>query len=208
LAYNLENWKRRIAERTDMSTSLIHLTREVDDSDIVDVMFRILVEKKITGSTTASGYICGDTPAVCFQDIPLNSLCQNVFYEQKKIENKEQHKLRYRAFGFLFNKKYAFNKGVRPVIYDKVVEAKRYLPRDQWWKIVNLNLENNTNMIDWTHEREWRCPSEFSFELSEVTLLVIHQSSLKKLINLFKRECDIDLMNEIKGVVTLEHLLY
>ena len=108
----------------------------------------------------------------------------------------------------LFDKQRAFSKGARPVIYDKTVDAKQYLPSSEWWRIVNLNLDDESNVIDWTHEREWRHSGDFNFDLKDVTLLVISQDSITRLVKRFKDELDIDLMSEIKGVVTLQHLLY
>ncbi len=137
----------------------------------------------------------------------MHSICQNVFFEQKKIKNDGNYKLRYRAVGLLFNKQFAYKKGARPVIYEKTDIAKAFLPSSEHWRIVNFNLENDSSIIDWTHEREWRIKGDFEFELSDVTIIVIKQSHIKKLISKFNND-GIDLMNEIKGIVTLEHLLY
>ena len=45
---------------------------------------------------------------------------------------------------------------LRPVIYDDPNIAKQYLKSNEYWRIVNLNLSNDNNFIDWSHEREWR----------------------------------------------------
>ena len=45
MAYTKDDWKRRIAERNDMSTSLIHLTRENSEQTIVDILYSILKDK-------------------------------------------------------------------------------------------------------------------------------------------------------------------
>ena len=100
-----------------------------------------------------------------------------------------------------------YKKGARPVIYEKTDIAKTFLPPSEHWRIVNFNLESDSSIIDWTHEREWRVKGDFEFELSDVTIIVIKQNQIKKLISKFKEE-GIDLMNEINGIVTLEHLLY
>lgn len=207
MAYTKEDWKKRIAERNDMSTSLIHLTRENSTQSVVNVLYNILKDKKIKGSTTGSGFIIGSEKAVCFQDAPLYSICQNTFFEQKKMEQDKNYKLRYRALGLLFDKQYAYKKGARPVIYEKTEIAKTFLPSSEHWRIVNFNLENDSSIIDWTHEREWRVKGDFEFELSDVTIIVVRQNHIKELISKFKDD-GIDLMNEIKGIVTLEHLLY
>lgn len=208
MTYTAKDWHRRIAERTDMCSYITHLTRETAENKCEDNLFNMLKEKKIIGSTTSSGFIVGSTSAVCFQDTPLTSICQNTFFEQKQRESDKNYKLRYRAFGLMFDKRYAFKKGARPVVYDKTAIAKDYLPENQWWRIVNFNLESDDQIIDWSHEREWRYPNDFEFELSEVTLVTIRQHSISTLTKKFKNELNIDLMKEIKGVVTLEHLLY
>lgn len=208
MAYDQKEWFRRIAERTDMSTGLVHLTRESEYDSVGAVLFKILSERKLVGSTTISGFICGDTRAVCFQDAPLSSICQNTFYEQKKREVDENYKLRYRAIGLMFPKPYVFRKSGRPAIYDKTDQAKSYLPESEWWRIVNLNYDDPNNFIDWTHEREWRIPGDFHFELSETTLLAIRNSTVKELAEKFKESEELDLISELKGIVTLENILY
>lgn len=207
MAYTEKDWRRRISERTDMSTSLIHLTRETETESTIDILYKILKDKKIKGSTTTSGFICGEERAVCFQDTPLNSLCQNVFFEQKKMELDKNYKLRYRAVGILIDKKLGFEKGIRPVIYEKTSIAKAFLPESEWWRIVNLNLDHSENIIDWTHEREWRVKGDFEFELSDVTILSVTHAVTQELANKFKED-GIDLIEETKGIITLAPLLF
>lgn len=208
MAYNLDEWKARIAERSDMSTSLVHLTRENGNDDTFNVLYKILKSKKLIGSSTASGFICGNNTAVCFQDVPLNSICQNVYYEQKRIKDKKDKKIRYRAIGLLFQKDYVFKKGGRPVIYDKSQDAKEYLPEEEWWRIVNMNFNDKENIVDWSHEREWRLKGDFEFELGEATILVINYSSLKSIVERIKKEDGIDIRDKIKGIVSLTNVLY
>lgn len=209
MSYNKDKWKARIAERSDMSTGLVHLTREKNsDVDVFDVLYQILKSKKIKGSTTSSGFICGNNPAACFQDVPLSSICQNVYFEQKRIADNKQNKLRYRAIGLLFPKDYVFKKGGRPVIYDKTEEAKNYLPPEKWWKIVNMDFSDKDNIVDWSHEREWRVKGDFQFELDKATILVISYSSIKPIVERIKKEDGIDIREKIKGVVSLNNVLY
>ncbi len=168
MGYDRKQWLKRIAERSDMSSQVVHLTREgeIENTrhDVFDILLKILMEQRITGSSTKSGFICGKRSAVCFQDVPLQSLCQNVYYEQKYRELNQQAKLRYRAIGLAFSKAYVYQHGGRPVIYDKTSEAKRYLPEADWWRIVNFDLGSDQNVIDWTHEREWRITDGFEFD--------------------------------------------
>jgi hypothetical protein len=208
MSYTKQDWKRRIAERGDMCTGLVHLTRETDHLNVGQVLIKILIEKKLTGSTTDKGFICGSRRAVCFQDAPLYSISQNVFFEQKKWEQDKTYKLRYRAFGIAFSKDYLFNKGARPVIYDKTDAAKSFLPKEEWWRIVRLDLSKEDAFIDWTHEREWRLPGDLDFDLTEATIVCINNKGLKVLAAQFNKQTGKELRDEVNGIVTLSDVLY
>lgn len=196
-----------MAERSDLSSQIVHLTREVETSKVVDVLYEIVSQRQLIGSITKSAFICGSTPAVCFQDAPLHGICQNVFFEQKSKESKKNSRTRYKAFGPAFSKEYAFRKGARPVIYDRTSDAKKYLPPELHWKIVNFNLSKDDAFIDWTHEREWRVPGNFCFELKEATLLFVnsltYQSFAKKC-----KENGTNFLEEVRGVVVMDNVLY
>ena len=60
--------------------------------------------------------------------------------------------------------------------------AKKILPEDEWWRIVNLNLDDKSNYIDWMHEREWRLKGDFEFELSQAVVLLSNTTSYKLFI--------------------------
>lgn len=207
----IKDWKKRIAERSDITGNLVHLTKPFISEDIkidsLDVLIKILSDKCIQGSTTESGFICGKRKAVCFQDTPLYSLSQNIYYEQKLRKEDEERKMRYMGFGLLFDKPNVYKKNGRPVIYDRTEEAKKYLPESEWWRIVNLDLSDNDRVIDWTHEREWRVPDQFRFELSEVVVLVPNSTIYKKFIEKCDKS-DKDIMNKIKSVINLGVLFY
>jgi len=209
MPYTKKDWKRRIAERNDMCTGLVHLTRESDaKTDAIHVLLKVLLDRKLVGSSTDKGFICGPTRAVCFQDAPLYSVSQNVFYEQKRREEDKYYKLRYRAVGVAFSKDYLFRKGARPVIYEKTDVAKSFLPEVEWWRIVRLDLSDDNAFVDWTHEREWRMPSDLEFELNEVSIVCINNSMLKKLAFEFQEKTGKELRDEVKGIVTLSDVLY
>ncbi|MDB2151181.1 DUF2971 domain-containing protein [Clostridium butyricum] len=206
-----KEWKKKIAERSDMTINLIHLTKPaiVDGGKlkVFDVLVKILKEKKLEGSTTESGFIVGDRKAVCFQDVPVYSLSQNIYFEQKLRMTGQIKKCRYLGVGLLFKKDYIYNKGGRPVVYDKTQEAKNYLPKNQWWRIVNLDLSNEENFIDWTHEREWRIPEQLNFELGDISIIVPNEKAVKKLVKLCNKE-GIDILNESRGIINLGDIFY
>ena len=54
--------------------------------------------------------------------------------------------------------------GGRPVFYEKTAAAKKILLDSEHWRIVNLNIQIAApSLIDWTHDREWRLPNNFTF---------------------------------------------
>ena len=207
----LEEWKKKIAERNDITGYLIHLTKgkeiENEKFNVFEILIKILKDKKLIGSTTESGFIVGDKRAVCFQESPIYSLSQNIYYEQKLFKEEKLKKKRYVGVGLMFTKPYIYKKGGRPVIYDKTTEAKKYLPKDQWWRIVNYDLSDENNIIDWTYEREWRVEGELEFELSDINVIVPNYKVFKKII----KECNdvgIDLVKEVKSIINLGDLFY
>lgn len=212
MGYTKELWTKRIGSRSDLSSQVIHLTRscELDGDKIgpVDVLYRILSEGRISGSTTAKGFICGDIPATCFQDAPVYSVCQNINAEEQYRNAVDDAKIRYVGVGLMFPKPYVFERGGRPVIYEQIDKAKSILPEEEWWRIVRLDLTDPDNIIDWTHEREWRVPGGFEFDLSEVTVVLPSKVGYDRFLKLCSEDGDTDILNQIKGIVNLGAVFY
>ncbi|MCP9850206.1 hypothetical protein [Cyanobium sp. Morenito 9A2] len=183
------------------------MTREAGSQNALNVLLKILNDRVIQGSDSTSGFICGSRKAVCFQDAPLTGVCQNVFYEQKYREANKGSKTRYLAVGLAFPKTYVYAKGGRPVVYDKTNIAKQYLPKDQHWRIVNFDLDDLKNIIDWTHEREWRVPEEFQFELDQATVLLTNESAYHHFVKL-DTASGAALMPKLNGLVVMSRLLF
>lgn len=110
-----KGWRKRIVDRTDSTSRLTHLTRSTDEQDAFEVLIDILESKCLMGSTTSSGFIVGKRKAVCFQEVPLLSLGENIIHEKRN--RKEYSRLKYEAYGIRVNKQHAFRRGARPVIY-------------------------------------------------------------------------------------------
>ena len=206
-----EQWSKRMAERTDITGSLVHLTKGVTIDDInyepVEVLLRILSEQCLKGSTTATGFIIGNIPAVCFQDAPISSISQNCHYEHK-LREQNNSKIRYEAYGIRFPKEYVYQRDGRPVIYDKKDEAKKYLNEDQWWRIVNFYLYNHNYIIDWTHEREWRVPNYFIFETSYAQIILPNNQEYKRFINLYKERFNTDPFYVFSEIINMSSYLF
>lgn len=207
MGYEIKTWAERYAGRSDLTAWLVHLTRNTENESAMNILFKILDSCTLKGSTTSSGFIIGETPAVCFQDAPLYAVLQNIWYEEKWREKVPTAKIRYRAIGIALPKRYVYLKGGRPVIYESTSEAKKYLPPDQYWRIVNFDLSNETNIIDWSHEREWRVPGDLKFDLDQVTLLLGNQSDSSKFIQLCDNQKK-DFYRQVGGIVTMANVFW
>ena len=193
---------------------LVHLTKGNEDLNSFQVLMKILKEQKLIGSTNQivngvpRGFICGNDPVVCFQDVPLFSLSENILLEQQMHSENPSSQIRYAAFGLRFDKRYIFENGGRPVIYEKTEVAKKFLPQNEYWRIVKLDLDNSDNIIDWTHEREWRIKGDFCFELNHVEILLSDQDSVNKFYKYCAKENMLHILKDIKGIVTLRSLVF
>ena len=202
MTYNQELWKKRYKYRSDISSCITHFTKESSEKKASENLIKILNEKKIIASKPYDAYIVGTDRAVCFQEAPTESLCQSIIFEQ---DNREilGNKIRYLAFGISFSKIYCFQKGVRPVLYEKKDIAKKILPQDEHWRIVNFDLSDTDNIIDWTHEREWRCKGDFEFDYCQTMVYLPNEFSYKEFIDKINPE----ILRSIKGIVVLGDII-
>jgi hypothetical protein len=206
MAYKFQDWKTRHRQRADLTVLITHLTREavIDGAkrSAVEILAKIISERRIIGSTwQTGGFIAGNRSAVCFQAAPLLGLAENIRYEQQLSSDGD--KVRYTGVGIAFNKHYAFVKGARPVIYERTDVAKQMLPSAEWWRIVNLNLSDPKSLVDWTHEREWRSPDDFSFELKRAVLIVHGTPEYRELLERISP----DDLRLVQGVTVLGHAI-
>src|SRR5687768_9942725 len=99
--------------RDDISDQLIHFTkpqaarpqRFLEES--LAVFDSTLTERKLNGGT---GFIRGLHPCICFTEAPIGKLPQ-IF------ANPDRDLVRYSPYGFMFTKRWIYEKGGRPVIY-------------------------------------------------------------------------------------------
>lgn len=206
MGYTVEEWIRRFENRSDITTTLTHLTRAHENEDgctlsSIDVLLKILNERKIMGSTRKA-FIHGEYSAVCFQDAPTYGIGQNILHE-KEYRKELGGKIRYSANGLIFLKRYVYKKGGRPVFYEKLEIAKRILPKDEWWRIVSLDLDEKDNIVDWTHEREWRVKGDFEFELPQVYILLRNSKEYKEFIDKAEKE----IIKNIAGITSITPIM-
>ena len=208
MAYSYDQWKERVTQRTDLSSSLVHLTRSATidgkEHSAVDVLIKILKEGKLIGSNPRRGFITGNRSAVCFQDAPLSSIAENIAFEKKHYEGRN----RYSGCGLIFSKYFVHAKGGRPVIYDKPSEAKRYITdQNEHWRIVSFDLSDTKNMVDWMHEREWRLPGDMTFDLKNTAVLIDKKDSYREFIEKCSELKEPKILESVCGLVVLSGLL-
>lgn len=192
-----EEWIRQILSRSDMGARLTHLTRGESDKTAFDNLISILEDKRINGSTTQTGFICGDTPAVCLQETPLSAIAE--FMYNSPLETKPK----YEAYGLRFSKKFVYNKGGRPVIYGETEKLKSMLPTEEYWRIVKLEISDFEKVIDWTHEREWRVPNELCFEYKNIDIIVKNSTERERLISYFEEKNKLDVLKDVNSIICL-----
>jgi hypothetical protein len=98
MAYTAKLWSERVRSRIDIAGQIIHLPRSatINGTKIsaLQRVLKILRERRLLGSTSASGFIVGGTRAVCFQDAPLYSVCQNIDFERLLVREKQSNRVR------------------------------------------------------------------------------------------------------------------
>ena len=153
--------------RDDLSDRLIHLTKGSFE-EAEKIFFQILKDEKIVASNKN---VKGNHKVICFSEAPVSKL--GII-----LANPNAHNLRYRPFGFMFEKKYLFNLGARPGIYQPNDEYD-YLHPKQQFRHIRFEPQND---IDWTWEREWRMQTdELTLNHELVTLIIPNRSWEKKL---------------------------
>ena len=123
-----KNWRMRFKYRVDLSSRVTHLTKGETAEEAFRNLINILEERRIRGSKTSSGFICGKTPAVCLQEAPLTAIAENLQYEEK-LRKEENHKVRYLGFGIRFQKTLFTRKMEDQLYMTKQIGRKSICPR-------------------------------------------------------------------------------
>jgi hypothetical protein len=126
---------------------LTHFTRRSASGDAMDSLVAILRAGKIRGSARM---VRTKRPVVCLFDAPFCELNRLLIPNNRR---------RYEPFGIAIDKRYAFTRGARPVIYLTWPEARQILDERELWRVVAIDLEQSPPH-DWTFEREWRIAEE------------------------------------------------
>lgn len=146
--------------RADISDQLIHFTKGPTEEDAYQRIGTILAEGRLRGSDRLifNGYRC-----ICFTEAPLAALTDG-------LVNQWDYG-RYAPFGLMFDKRWLYAQGARPVIYQPLAEAHDLPPSHQWRHMTYEPVANEP--VDFTWEREWRLQAdELSFDASSARVVV------------------------------------
>ena len=146
--------------RVDISNYLVHLTKGEDAFSNFSAIAR---EAELLGGT---GYIKGTHRCVCFSEAPLHAL-------QGILEHPSDHDFKYAPFGVIIEKKWLFERGGRPVIYQRDEEYARLPPELQWRHVIYE--PNWPKPVDHTWEREWRIKTD-SLAISPENAILLVQT--------------------------------
>lgn len=149
------------------SQFVAHFTKRRKDSAAYDNLVKILEDKALVASSIP--WTKKDT--VCFTECPWSSLLR--------------HTKQYSPFGVGFTKKHVFAAGGGPAYYVRADD----FDKQQWDDHVRtfvtpfwpeyrprggrFDAPLNGKSIDYAHEREWRVPHDFKFELNQVQFVIL-----------------------------------
>lgn len=151
--------------RPDISKSLIHLIRDRNNLSSETIFDKIISDKAIIGSKEN---IRGSHNCICFSETPISAIGQIIALKDTGFD--------YGSYGFMFAKKYLFDKGARPVIYQPDSDYD-LLPESLKYRHVRFDLEKT----DWTWEREWRiCTDRLEVEPKFVTLIIPNRNKIEE----------------------------
>ena len=171
-----------MCQRNDLSDFLIHFTKGTSEDNACENLRSMLREGSIRGS---NGLIRGQYNCVCFSEAPIESLPNGLVNSSNFTK--------YSRFGVMVSKKWLFEQGGRPAIY-QTEEEYNSLGENHKWRHVSYN-PNGTPPIDFTWEREWRIQTAFlSINPSNCAIIVPNDEWAWELEN--RHEFEQDMMIE------------
>lgn len=144
--------------RDDISQWLVHFTKSGRINGkwyAADVVLRSIINSQRVEPSLVEAitkyYAHG---AACFYDVPLQNWNQLL----QTNPNGRQ------PYGIIVSKAAFWAKGGRPAIYTENPSRQDW-PAQERFRLITTVLDQ-PSPIDWTHEREWRCPSGLELDLA------------------------------------------
>lgn len=165
--------------RPDLASDLVHFIRATSLAGAFNTLEAIRRTRMLIGSRRM---VRGDHRVVCFSEAPLNVL-------GKAVGLAASGHGRYQPVGVMVSKRWLFERGGRPVIYQTDSEYAGLSEATQW-RHVRFDL-GATPPVDFTWEREWRVRvDELPFSPNDVRVVVPDQEVLAWLRERHDREQD------------------
>jgi len=171
--------------RFDLTQILWHLTKpqytDKGKMSSLQIIKNILNCRTIKGSPSG---VASGIKVVSFMDIPLFFLPQVI---KARNENDCNILPSLDKYGIGVLKKEVYLRGGRPVVYMSGTECNKVLDKDELWRYVKFDITDDENIIDWTHEREWRIKGDFNLDdLDNVFVLVKNIDEAKEILRQYK----------------------
>ncbi|WP_125289136.1 hypothetical protein [Erwinia sp. 198] len=157
--------------RDDISEYLVHWTKGNNYEDA----FRGLISICLDGALKGGGRgVFGGEKCVCFTEAPAEK------FHGKVIGH-------FKPFGIQVEKRWAFERGGRPVIYQPREDLEK-LHKSIHWKHVDFSYGNSPQSRNYTWQREWRVKEDLLNLPSQPTIIVPDKEWCNKLIAEFSNE--------------------
>lgn len=125
--------------------------------------------------------IKGEHKCVCLSEAPISAIGMI-------LDNPKSHKFRYQPVGLTLDKKWFFEQGGRPVIYQPESEYSD-LPNKLQYRHVSFDPTREPTPIDFTWEREWRLNAEhLELDPTKCSIIIPKRQWIKEINDYFKRK--------------------
>ena len=152
-------------QREDLSDFLVHFIKGETREEAFRVLSSIVRQSGLLGGDS---YVKGSFRCVCFSEAPIHTFASF-------LARPGAHGVKYKPFGVAVRKRWLFEAGGRPVIYQSASEY-YLLPQDIRWRHVRYEPHLEPS-IDFTWEREWRIKIDWLAISPEVAWLVLPDDS-------------------------------
>ncbi len=188
--------------RNDMSTFLVHLTRNTEDGrtakeNLIDIICsRVIEPRNSKGLFYAVDEVKHQVKSVCFNETPLSC----IKYMLGKLHGRD---IELSHYGLVFSKDFLMQKGANPVFYvntyadqnrkQALIDTIRQLPIDRQREIAPyIDIFGWTNaggeIYDFQWEHEWRYSGNFGFEWKDIIFGLCEDEYIDEVEQLFEKE--------------------
>ncbi len=192
---NILDWKKRLWLRSDETTQLVHLTRPRNKHGASYWLWKILTDKKLKAFDSIG--ICPGHKCVCFQEVPIACIAE-VLLAETLIDPGSK---RYSGYGIRIPKRTIFELGGRQVVYS--LNKKDV---DNPWRYSHETFRTKNNVIDWSHEREWRIPNDVDFNYTDIDVILPSVEARMNFIKKALSENRLDILTDVRSIIILEEL--